>query len=212
LLPTFIEKYPDLDTEAIKMLTFIHASCRSLKVYTTDEIIYFLTNSKRIREDLILGVMRDDFNFKIIFREWCDYLEFENECRVFVWNKEITCITQYYSLVYVPYLNQNKSVVAKRIVEYFNDKVKDLIPISNYTIDICVMEKEIIVIEINPPPPMAGTSLFNWDINEDKEIILNGPFEFRTLDNVPDNVLDNIQKDMREHLDSLLPKRRCIIQ
>jgi len=74
------------------------------------------------------------------------------------------------------------------------------------------MEKEIIVIEINPPPPMAGTSLFNWDINEDKEIILNGPFEFRTLDNVPDNVLDNIQKDMREHLDSLLPKRRCIIQ
>lgn len=36
---------------------------------------------------------------------------------------------------------------------------------------------QIYVIEINPPAPLAGSSLFDWP--RDRDIIENGPFEFR---------------------------------
>mmetsp|Transcript_38954 Transcript_38954/g.61687 ORF Transcript_38954/g.61687 Transcript_38954/m.61687 type:complete len:100 (+) Transcript_38954:772-1071(+) len=68
------------------------------------------------------------------------------------------------------------------------EKVKEKLPFAltsaPYTLDFAVCPKTLKcwVVEINNPPPKAGTSLFVWENENDRKIIENGPFEFRLLE------------------------------
>jgi hypothetical protein len=42
---------------------------------------------------------------------------------------------------------------------------------------------QAIVIEINPPAPLAGQGCFNY--YSERELLENGPFEFRIVNDVP---------------------------
>jgi len=119
----------------------------------------------------------------IIIREWEDILP-EWEFRVFVFNREITSITQYYKMCFVPGMYEKKDDIVAIIRNLFN-LVIDNIPEDNFTIDFALSPdldiEKCWIIEMNEVPPTAGTSLFNWDLEEDRNIIFNGPFEIRIL-------------------------------
>jgi len=82
-----------------------------------------------------------------------------------------------------------------------------LIPISDYVIDFAVVEDKIWVVELNNPPPVAGTALFDWKDPTDRSIIEGThsaiSFEFRILQKMPENPLS----DAQAFLDSEREKR-----
>jgi len=66
------------------------------------------------------------------------------------------------------------------------EKLNSLIvaPDQNYTIDFVFSRdfESCTLIEINDPPPTAGTSLFIWDNMEDRKILFEGPLTVRVLE------------------------------
>jgi hypothetical protein len=74
------------------------------------------------------------------------------------------------------------------------EEVRDSIQLDTYTIDfaVCPQTMRTQIVEINNPPPKAGTSLFIWDDEKDRSIIENGPFEFRLLEKPDMTILDTI--------------------
>lgn len=69
------------------------------------------------------------------------------------------------SLVYIPDMYNKREEVAKTVQDYFNSVVKPLfLNIPAYTVDLVLSPdlSRVRVIEINHPPPVAGTSLFKY--------------------------------------------------
>lgn len=81
---------------------------------------------------------------------------------------------RYYHTCYFPQLKEDFPNIVKRIREYFEKDLKELIPFESYIIDFAVLEDRIMVIELNPFSIATDPALFSW--KEDKEILESGPF------------------------------------
>ena len=188
LIKEQIESKPHNDPFSIECATddgIIYWSCisKSCKVDSAQQALELLTGSNRVQEDLKLGFLAHDHAVQLVFREWED-IHPEYEFRVFVVHNEITAMTQYHSGLYVPEMAKNKEKVQDLILAEFN-RVKDKVkaPESTYTIDFVITENldAARIVEINDPPPTAGTSLFDWDDEEDQGLLLHGPLSFRMI-------------------------------
>src|SRR3990167_2409476 len=174
----------------------------SMECATSDSIIYWdsvseacrvtsgaqavelLTSSNRVSEDITLGLLSHGEGIKIVIREW-ENIQPHLEFRVFIRNREITGITQYHKGLYIKKVVDNLELVEELITEAFN-KIKniDISPDHCYTADFVLITDgntftSARLIEINDPPPTAGTSLFDWDDENDRNLILNGPKSIR---------------------------------
>lgn len=102
-----------------------------------------------------------------------------SEYRVFIYNKNVTCISQ--QMLYTPNdILKEKPQLAKKyaicLIEYFNENLKDNININSYTLDMAVIESyngdqlNGYFIEVNSfgKDYAAGSSLFHWIIDNDK--------------------------------------------
>lgn len=145
-----------------------------------------------------------DFRLNIVFRSWDGELIPEREIRCFVVDGRVTAMTQYYSSLFVPFLAENKAELQKRVLDYL-EIVIPLVKLANFTIDVGIRKDlSLCVVEINPPAPRSGTSLFvvriemchcflkkainKWNHGttsgnkSDNDILLGlSPFEFRVL-------------------------------
>jgi len=81
--------------------------------------------------------------------------------------------------------------------------VKKLIPISDYAIDFAVKKDSVLIIEINPPAPLAGTGFFEWPA--EREILQNGPFEFRIRTKPLTEGKERIYSKARDLINSKFP-------
>jgi hypothetical protein len=132
--------------------------------------------SRRIYEDLTLALLEKEFRMNIVFREWDDDLIPEREIRCFVVNGKVTAMTQYYSSLFVEFLAENKNDLQqvekkkmivffkltkkKRILDYLG-KVVPVVRLDSFTIDVGMRKDlSLCVVEINPPAPRSGCSLF----------------------------------------------------
>eukprot|EP01130_Rhizamoeba_saxonica_P000057 TRINITY_DN1007_c0_g1_i12.p1 TRINITY_DN1007_c0_g1~~TRINITY_DN1007_c0_g1_i12.p1 ORF type:complete len:279 (+),score=58.37 TRINITY_DN1007_c0_g1_i12:126-839(+) len=145
------EKYGLAEPDNIKITAFVRASCFAMNFKTAEEAVEMIVNSQRVYSDLVVQQLQDIWNLNIIFREWDDSLIPENEVRVFVFNKQITAMTQYYQYLHVPYLEDNKGEIEMRINQYFEDNIAPNIPFINYSFDLAILPDEIKVVEINNP-------------------------------------------------------------
>lgn len=124
----------------------------------------------------------------LVVRKWEDALDPTWEFRAFVVRGQMTAITQYYMLCYIPEIARNSSKLATMMREFWATKIKDRIAPSGgidntYTIDFAITPEmdRIWVVELNHAPPTAGTALFDWTSARDRQIVSNGPFEMRVL-------------------------------
>jgi len=168
-----LDNFGDLDNDEGKpeisgpdrMISYIRAQSRSLKVNNAKDALATFFSSKRIYTDLMLAFLEDSFELDIILRKWSDDFVIELEFRGFVFNGEFTALTQYYNLLYIPFVAKNHKLIEEKIVSFWKTNMKDIIPMKNYTIDFGLEYKnneyEVVVIELNPPAPLAGTSLFD---------------------------------------------------
>jgi len=119
----------------------------------------------------------------LVARKWAD-IDPENEFRLFVVNGVPNALTQYHKDCFVKGFVSHKKQIEDIVLAEFNKiKHKIIAPKNTYSVDF-VMDSSFskaIMVEINDPPPTAGTSLFVWENPEDKKIIMEGPFTFRVL-------------------------------
>jgi len=119
------------------------------------------------------------FESKIIVRKFYEFdphLEF----RAFVNNGQLTALSQYESGIFFPNLQLIKEVTCKTILSFF-DIIKQDIDLESYVIDFMILRDGTTkVVELNPWNAHSSGCMFSW--KHDRELILNGPFTFRVLE------------------------------
>jgi len=94
-------------------------------------------------------------------------------------------MTQYSSFYFIPILSEDnqKQIFLEKITKFFEEQVQPKLNLDNYTVDFAFSRKNsrIWVVEINPPPPTSGTILFSWISDKDRNLVQNGPMEFRVV-------------------------------
>jgi len=133
------------------------------------------------------------------------------EFRAFVHKNSLNAITQYFSFCYFPQLVKEKDDILKRVVDFFNSKVRDALQThESYVIDFFVLKEKILIIELNPFHIGAGAGLFSWKDN--REVFMNGPLEFRIVETMPTDPREVLPIQWTKFLDSLqLQKKKCAV-
>ena len=188
----------EADQVAADMVAFVRASCLANRISSGAEAMELLCSSQRILADLTRTLLVQDessaapFAVSCVVRKWYSNIAPEMEFRIFVVEKRVVAITQYYKLAYVPLIAKEADRIRQLTIDFIEKQVNPrLSTVTTYTADI-VFDPEnlenIKLIEINNPPPLAGQALFSWDNPADQEI-LNGKHEgceMRVLKTPPD--------------------------
>jgi len=181
LQSTFANEYDTVKGKAnMQSIASYYAQFHSLKVTNEIETLNLILSSERIYHDLneVLDCYKvnSNWNNHIIIREWNNQLDPSMEFRCFVYQSQLTAISQYNH--YCKYYHlQNVNTVQKikiTIIQYWKNTIQPLFDpfpekYANYVIDIGLIgdQFDCIVIEMNPFEITTGTSLFDWTIDND---------------------------------------------
>lgn len=168
------------------VIAYWRAISRGQRVLDGEEALNLFLRSNRVYEDIVRGKLSQQQAYKanMVLRKWAD-IDPDLEFRTFVVKGEVTGITQYHMRLYNPKFHEHTESIKKQILEKIaelNPKIHA--PNSTYTIDFVFSPdfSQCSMIEINDPPPTAGTSLFIWDNEEDRRILSLGPVTLRVVE------------------------------
>eukprot|EP01126_Amoeba_proteus_P051453 TRINITY_DN6143_c0_g1_i1.p1 TRINITY_DN6143_c0_g1~~TRINITY_DN6143_c0_g1_i1.p1 ORF type:complete len:391 (+),score=58.23 TRINITY_DN6143_c0_g1_i1:81-1175(+) len=178
-----------------------------MKVTTAVEVMNLLLTSERVHIDMD-DWLRYGEPEQIVLREWEPELLIENEFRAFVFKNKLNAISQYDHYGVFPNLSKIKDRVQNKILDKWNE-VHELIGEDSYVIDFGYLpEKDCVcVIELSPFLDCTGPACFRWSIPEDREILRNGPFEFR-LNSVSKVTEGLVQAGIFDRFQNSTPNRR----
>jgi hypothetical protein len=141
----FLNQDSTTDDENFKITCLLRAAFESLKVDNAQQAIEMLVKSERIYQDMLLAVeVKDRFKESLIIREFVD-IDVDMEFRGFVFDGKLTALSQYNYLIYSKRLAENKSLIEKKILEYFYDKVAPKLEgfLKNYVIDFALISSKL---------------------------------------------------------------------
>ncbi|KAH3756436.1 cell division cycle protein 123-like [Pelomyxa schiedti] len=188
--------------------SFVRGCSFGMGVQSGKEAVDLMIKSQRVFEDITkLKLLHgpEGFVLQLAVRRW-EEIDPDWEFRCFVVDGIMTACTQYYDMIYVPDIASQRSLVASTILDYFESKIKPkLLHLNSYTLDLAVRPdlKAVRTIELNHPPPTAGTALFNWDSAADRQVMESGPFEFRVNSSLPADAFSRIHPPIREFISAL---------
>lgn len=102
------------------------------------------------------------------------------EFRGFVYNNQLTALSQYYSQCYFPRLSGDREKYLTKIKDFF-EIIQPKIPLSSYVIDFVIVtdsntnhnnnndinsNARVAVLELNPFNVATGACLFDWEKDE----------------------------------------------
>eukprot|EP01104_Vermistella_antarctica_P011613 TRINITY_DN325_c0_g11_i1.p1 TRINITY_DN325_c0_g11~~TRINITY_DN325_c0_g11_i1.p1 ORF type:complete len:428 (-),score=121.39 TRINITY_DN325_c0_g11_i1:141-1424(-) len=178
---------------------FVRACGSAMRCTSGREAVTSFVDSERIREDLESAV-RNKIMIKVIVRSF-QRLKFELEFRAFVSRGRMVAISQYYTTWYFNEINRRKDELALRMVDFHREHIQPVlgvgargggggsdqpaaasrqqaaarVPLTNYVIDFAFdCDDKLWVVEINMPPPIAGSCLFHPKESAVDMIILTG--------------------------------------
>ena len=183
----------DINTKYISIV----AVNDKFKVNNGKEVLNILLTSTRLHFDLN-DWLKHGGKEQIVLRKWDERLSADKEFRCFVRNNEIKAICQDERFALFPDLIKQKSLYEKLINEFFKIKVKPLMKIPNYIIDMGVLDKnDLKVIEFSPFLLCTSARLFRWNINNEE--MLNGEGKLTVREKEFEN-LDMFVKDWERHI------------
>jgi len=186
---------------------FVDACCKVLRVRNGTEAMSLILHSDRVYSDITRMELTnaDDSKLQIAVRRWDPRVVPALEFRSFVYNHAMTACTQYYKLIYDPFLAEHSKEISDAIVSFHDQYIKPRITVPNYTVDFAITAdlKNVICVELNNLPPSAGTALFKWDNPKDREIIEKGPYQFRCNTSLPETSYNEINVPFPAFIDSL---------
>ena len=136
----------------------------NMKVTNGKELMSVLLTSERLHHDIKDWIIHGGRE-QIILRKWDDRLRPQDEFRVFVKNGKICAACQYDRYGKYDELIKNKDIIEKKIHEFFDKKLKPLMKIKDYAVDLGYINNEIILIEFSPLIRCTSARLFRWDVN-----------------------------------------------
>ena len=118
-----------------------------------------------------------------------------------MYNNELVALSQYFDACFFKELGFQKDQIEKDIREFYDNKLKDLVPLDEYIIDFGITDEEgVKVIELNPYNPNTDSCLFSW--SRDAEILKSGPFEFRIVPKPIPNLSSQVLSCWKPYLSS----------
>lgn len=175
-------------TPILAINAFLRAQVTGLCVRSGEQAVVLLANSRRINQDLTLALRNEEeWKVNIILRKF-EHFDPLWEFRGFVVNNSLCACCQYQSVSYLPELLQNKEEIQTKIVAFFEQSVKtQLSALGNYVVDFALLPdlSKIWIVEINDPPPVTGTGMFDPTEEADMKAIASEPLTFRIMDQEP---------------------------
>jgi hypothetical protein len=177
-----------------RTVAFVKATNKVMKISSGAEALDLLERSDRIRQDISKQIEFGDhlFGLKIVLREWLEEVSDrpEYEFRAFVHKGQLNALTMYFCFYHSKELQDNIATIVPKI-RAFHDSIKSKIIHSSYVIDFyAASDGSIKIIELNPFHIGAGAGLFDW--KTDRDLFFNGPFEYRIVEKVPEEVGEEI--------------------
>lgn len=186
---------------------FVDACCKVLHVRSGAEAMFLILHSDRVYSDITRMELTNagDSKVQIAVRRWDPRVVPALEFRSFVYNHTMTICTQYYKLIYDPFIAEHSKEISDAIVAFHDQYIKPRVAIPDYTVDFAVSAdlKDIICVELNNLPPSAGTALFQWDDPEDRTVIEKGPYQFRCNTFLPETSFSEIKSPFPAFINSL---------
>lgn len=152
------------------------------------EAVTILLDSERVAEDLRYAFLPSaegqvKMPLSLVLREWHSGIRPQYEFRGFVWNRQLTCMGQYWHSLYLPELEELREQIeidCRALVE----EIQDSLPVPQAMLDLAwIGPGEVILVEVNPL--MEGLGSFRgstglFDYYEDSQVLSGQlPFEFR---------------------------------
>eukprot|EP01031_Cornospumella_fuschlensis_P030999 gene30999-37465_t len=152
----------------------------TLKVRNAQEAMSLLLTSERVYADLIDWLKFGEPE-QIVLREWNDHLTLDYEFRLFVYQGQVTAISQYDHYGYYPYLEHLKPSLQSGLLLFWQQVHAELGSATlSYVMDVGYLPQEsrFLLIELSPFSPCTGAALFSW--SRDKSVLTGqSPMEFR---------------------------------
>lgn len=105
------------------------------------------------------------------------------EFRLFVSQGRLTAASSYHSRAFCEVVWRKQAEIATYICNTVFPTIAPLVPRAAYTADVFVAPTltTFLLIELNPPPPIADTALFSIRSPSDALRLMQGPFELRVV-------------------------------
>lgn len=194
----------DDNSDHSKIMCMLKAGLEVMKVRTAEEAVELLLRSERVAEDMSLALDAHSKNpgtwfQNLIARQWRD-IDIDMEFRGFVHKGKLNALSQYNYICFFPRLVDMKDKICQVIRTFFDTKIQEKLSTTfdSYIIDFALLGDypyEIMVIELNPFLCSTDGCLFSW--KKEREIIENGPFEFRINTKIPHGGKTMISSDWR---------------
>ena len=114
----------------------------NMKVTNGKELLSVLLSSERLHHDMKDWIIHGGRE-QIILRKWDDRLRPQDEFRVFVKNGKICAACQYDRYGKYDELIKNKDIIEKKIHDFFYNKLKPLMKINDYAVDLGYINNEM---------------------------------------------------------------------
>lgn len=189
------------------LAAFMRATTRAMHIQTGKEAIHDLfLHSRRAYEDLRRVLRFSQHEVKhdgekslcatsIAVRRWHNAVGAgpEGEFRGFVYDGKLQALTAYDNLIGYTSIIKNREQIEETIRSFYANVLNDQLPghRDGCVVDFFVDKDRVFLIEINPFSSGTGPSLFSW--KHDRERLMNGPFEFRVLN---ESVQDTLKTGM----------------
>lgn len=166
-----LDSYAKTDqNENTQITCLLKAAFNALRVKTSTEVIDMFLRSERIYQDLLLAAVnqKDKYNEHFVIRKFVD-IDVDMEFRGFVFNYELTGLSQYNYAIYSERLVKDKEMFQKLVRDYYDTSVKPKLKDSefpeNSIIDfaVCDQGRKLWVIEVNPFLETTDGALFSWN-------------------------------------------------
>jgi gamma-glutamylcyclotransferase (GGCT)/AIG2-like uncharacterized protein YtfP len=169
--------------------SFLLQGLEALKTRSASKLLVdVFCTSERVYQDLTLALEHlDRFEQHFIVRKW-KTIDPGMEFRGFFNKGRLNALSQYNHLVLYPEVVQKEKEILSKILRFFETNVQPKLDQSRlfqngYVIDFAITTGEdgslgdVWVIELNPFLYSTDACLFSW--KDERELLENGPFEFR---------------------------------
>lgn len=163
------------------VIALVRAMSFALRVRSAAEAVEMLTGSERSYQDCVRRRLAPAAAgpMLIVVRKW-QALQPELELRGFVFQKQLTGLSQYYKACFSPQLARLAPVVQRAALAAVQ-RLRDRLALSSYVLDLVYMPALDVcrVVELNHWAKTTSSALFDW--TADIDLLENGPFVFRYL-------------------------------
>ncbi|KAL9653989.1 hypothetical protein ABK040_014198 [Willaertia magna] len=180
ILESYEHIFPKLNWSAPKDAQFMLSESKLLKCSSLSDIFLVLKSSNFISHDLekaYLNCIDYDKELEVgkvlALRKWYD-IHPANEFRCFIRNKRLIGISQRDDANFYPFLLEEKEEIEEKLVNFWESYIKDIFPLSRYTVDLYITRKgNVFIIDFNVYGPPTRPLLFeDWnghlDVNKSK--------------------------------------------